>query len=55
MNYDRLAECPQFTVVNEYVPELEVGSGVTLRSESNAGVYHLPVEGMKGTLICYNA
>ena len=27
MNYDRLAECPQFTVVNEYVPELEVGSG----------------------------
>ena len=27
MNYDRLAECPQFTVVNEYVPDLEVGSG----------------------------
>ena len=27
MNYDKLAELPQFTVVNEYVPELEVGSG----------------------------
>lgn len=27
MNYDKLAECPEFTVVNEYVPEMEVGSG----------------------------
>ena len=27
MNYDKLAELPQFTVVNEYVPDLEVGSG----------------------------
>ena len=27
MNYDKLAELPQFTVVTEYVPELEVGSG----------------------------
>lgn len=23
MNYDKLAECPEFTVVNEYVPEVE--------------------------------
>ena len=27
MNYDKLAECHEFTVVNEYVPEMEVGSG----------------------------
>ncbi|MBQ7190816.1 MAG: type I restriction endonuclease subunit R [Kiritimatiellae bacterium] len=27
MEYDKLAECPEFTVVNEYLPEIEVGSG----------------------------
>ena len=27
MNYDKLAECHEFTVVNEYVPEVEAGCG----------------------------
>ena len=27
MNYDKLAECPEFTAVNEYVPEVEAGCG----------------------------
>ena len=27
MNYDKLADCPEFTVMNEYVLKMEVGSG----------------------------